>query len=80
MRQSVLAVGCHSSMHMCKDDASTAIAWVAPRIKLLKILIKKEQKQVSINSKMKSTPCRDGSMHKSLADKVQSCYLCRDGC
>ena len=26
--QSILAVGRHSSVHMCADDASTAITWV----------------------------------------------------
>ena len=30
------AVGCHSSMHMCVDDASSAIMWAAPLNKLLK--------------------------------------------
>ena len=34
--QSELAVGCHSSMHTCVDDASSAITWAAPRNKLLK--------------------------------------------
>ena len=34
--------------HMCTDDASTAIMWVALRNKLLKDFYQKEQKQVSI--------------------------------
>ena len=28
--QSILAVGHHSSMHTCVDDASTAIMWAVP--------------------------------------------------
>ena len=59
--QSVLAVGCHSSVHMCEDDASTACAWAA-LCNTLQEIYQKEQKQVSI--KKKSSWCRDGSMHE----------------
>ena len=46
--QSVLAVGCHSAMHMCMDDASIAITWAVSRNKIVKDYnIKKELKQVS---------------------------------
>ena len=55
--QSVLAVGSHLLVHKYKADASTTCAWTAPHNKIgrhiLKIFIKKEQKQVSIKNTSK---------------------------
>ena len=70
--QSTLAVGNHSSMHMCMDDSSTAIMWVAPHNKLLKISIKKEQKHVSIKKFLKRDLLDVGLAQcmNALADKV----------
>ena len=49
--QSILAVGCHLSIHMCVYDVSTVITWAVPHNK--KTIIKKVQKQVSINRFLK---------------------------
>ena len=69
--QSVLAVGRHSSMHTCADDSSTAITWAAPRNKMF-LLIKKEQKQVSIKRFLKRNLAHVGMVQcmNALADKV----------
>ena len=45
---SILAVGSHSSVHVCEYAASTTSAWAAPHNKLKVFFIKNEQKQVFI--------------------------------
>ena len=58
-----MAVGCHSSMHTCADDASsTTRVWVVLCNKLLKDYYPKRA-ETSLHMK-KSSPCRDGSMHE----------------
>ena len=54
------------------DDSSSAIMWVAPHNKLLKISIKKEQKHVSIKKFLKRDLLDVGLAQcmNALADKV----------
>ena len=62
----ILAVGRHSSMHMCADDASTTSVWAAPHNKIIvKRLLLYQRTETSLFekiSKKKYSPCRDDSM------------------